>query len=289
MLTISIATQVNLHNTANTNGDACEKCPPGTYAPAGSVGACALFRCSPGWTDHDYSAATPCRQCDSVAEAPFEGHAGPCGNATANSLECANGAEPVPSPLVTGNVRSCTDLWLLGIRTNGVYAITPADGAASVDVYCDFAADSAQAGMAGGAWTLVSSSSGVPPSDSANASVATLNSLQPGQPMVGVYDGLKPLVETLGGHTDVRFTCVNASAPNANENVVDLVFADVDWVRALHGYLSCHVSPHAPCMCCCAALPTHSTRDSQLAVTPTATCGLRPQLISAASHIAPTC
>ena len=39
----------------------CRVCPAGTFAMAGSRGACQV--CAAGWTDDDGSAATPCVSC----------------------------------------------------------------------------------------------------------------------------------------------------------------------------------------------------------------------------------
>lgn len=44
----------------------CIGCPIGHYVPAGSSGDCSLYRCLPGFADHDEDPATPCQACDGV-------------------------------------------------------------------------------------------------------------------------------------------------------------------------------------------------------------------------------
>ena len=176
--------------TSDTDGDAatpCEVCGAGSHAPAGSVGPCSMLQCGPTNSDDDYDSATPCVLCP-AGVGGTRGWAGPC----PKHEMCDNGGvvtRESRSPLP----RSCSDHWAMGARADGVYAIwtdgTDASNATGVSVWCDLTTSSATRGAHSNGWTLVSSSDGIPPSDLADPSPATLASTEPGgAPVYGTND-----------------------------------------------------------------------------------------------------
>eukprot|EP00049_Salpingoeca_infusionum_P005502 m.92811 g.92811 ORF g.92811 m.92811 type:complete len:2840 (+) comp12991_c0_seq1:76-8595(+) len=42
----------------------CRECPPGTFVPTGSIGACSNFLCDSGYADTDRNSSTPCERCE---------------------------------------------------------------------------------------------------------------------------------------------------------------------------------------------------------------------------------
>lgn len=193
----------------------CISCGPGTTAPAGSAGPCAL--CPAGTTDHDYRSSTPCEACPE-GMVSTAGAVGVCKDAPAELPVCQNGGMPKGRPAVA---RSCTDYWLDGVRTDGVYTVLPNAEEDAFEVMCQFSDE--------GAWTLVSSSMGEPPQDAATFLPTQLDTLTPSSAMADVYKGFIPLVEEAAGLSDIRFTCGRGALDNM---LVDLAFHDVDYYAA---------------------------------------------------------
>lgn len=224
--------------------------------PAGQSGSCTDHLCPRGSTDHDWDSSTPCKGCSSPAGAPTQGQAGPCKDEPVTAPTCQNGGTPRQSPNLVP--RSCTDYLLMGNTTNGVYTVTPTPDRSPIEVYCDFEADAAQQPAGGGAWTLVMSSKRYAPNDYGYDHTLGLNTLSSTHDPNGIYDGFVDLVNELGGFADLRFSCTTASSSGM---VVDLVYADVDWVRsAAHAVPRTRVSYRAltAWLCSCLACWLHA-------------------------------
>lgn len=94
--------------------------------------------------------------------------------------------------------RSCQD-WLESdpAFTDGVYTVSPTDGAGDYDVYCDMTTD-------GGGWTLVASTALTTLDDAASDYYDDLTTIEPVKGNAGVWDGMRDFVGQVG---DIRFAC----------------------------------------------------------------------------------
>lgn len=142
------------------HGSPCVPCGHGTYVPASSVGPCSGFVCAADTTDEDFDASTPCIACASGTTAAASGWSGACPPLP----QCANGGTVARggNPLLGGRShlpRTCSDLWGLGHRSDGVYEVWPQGSLASpsVQVVCDMTSDDAGRGPnQPNGWMLVS-------------------------------------------------------------------------------------------------------------------------------------
>lgn len=201
------------------NGE-CVRCPAGTYAPAGSVGPCALLRCPNGTSDVDLDSSSPCQPCEAAQGSTIEGWFGPC----PVSQQCYNGGvarSPSAAP------RSCSDLARFGSydsTNNGQHTVWPqGPSGGSVRVVCEFSN--------GRGWTLVSASKSVTPTWTSVSTPPT--STEASTTGAGVFDGLLPAVWRAGGLADVRLSCTGA---NMDAMAQDVALLNVDlYSRVLSG------------------------------------------------------